>query len=130
MDTSLISFSVIENDGQIQGFKLVGAGESEAESFCFTFPRAQSEKRARAEIIDGKIVFTHDGIGPEIDEKWDGPWASSEAGTFEAELTPEQASTLDDLLHGRGQYEGCQLYVAEYIRAFGKGFELLHRLST
>ena len=120
MDTSTIKFEVLRDGARVTGFKLTAAGESEAESFCFSFPSAYAGKKAVIKVCTDKLVFEHSGFHPGNSQS---PLLHSDGGEYSVELPSEDLTALGFLLISGGPYKGTQPRV-EHLRGFGKGFEL------
>lgn len=123
LDTSAITFSLTKGeDGIITGFSLT-AVETHAECFCVTFPFAQAKGKARVDFEDGKIRFVHDGISPDETPTQLGIYGGSEGGMYETDITPEDATALQDFLGKCGRYQGVKISFRPEL-AWGKGFSL------
>ena len=59
MDNSAISFEILREEGRIIGFELTAAGETHAEHYCLSFPKAVSLQKADVRVEGTKIVFDH-----------------------------------------------------------------------
>lgn len=122
MDHSAINFRVNCNGGRITGFSLT-ANETHAGCFCYSFPAAMGARKADIQFRDGHIVFIHKGITPDMDRKDASIFEFSEGGVFEADISPEDAKQIEDLLHSEGAYRNCRPTVTMEL-VWGKGFTL------
>lgn len=120
MDKSAIAFESLRENDKIIGFRLVGSGQTEAESFCYSFPSALGEGRAEVHVEDRQILFKHSGYHPGNSENI---FLFSDGGEFAAEVERADAVALKQLLDLKGPYAGQQLKCS-MVHAWGKGFEL------
>ncbi len=123
MDTSAITFTLNrDGEGSLMGFSLT-AVECYAECFCVSFPVAMSLNKAKLEICDGKVIFTHHGIAGEGVAANLDIYGYSEPGEYEAPISDADAEELTELLTGQGRYQSLRPH-AKIQMAWGKGFVL------
>ena len=119
MDISTVSFSLLREGGRIIGYELTANGETDAEHYCLSFPKAVKLEKADVRIEGTKIVFDHKGLNYVEAGILSGP-----GGVFTHEVTPEEASALCELLDCKGAYEGMTPHV-NISHNFNKGFSLV-----
>ncbi len=123
MDTKAIDFKLLHEDGALVGFTLTAEGQTEAESFCYSFPAAVKDGRAAVAVVDEKMVFTHQGHNPPGETD---PRMCSDPGEYVVELSSENATALRHVLACAGPYDGKRLHVAR-VATWGYGFSLMVR---
>ncbi len=118
-----IKFKINRSEGQITGFTLSGAGNTDAESYCLSFVTAQALKKASIEFDNGKIIFKHGGIGLDEANPNFGLLGESKGGDFSAEISPEDSEQLVHLLNGSGPYSDTS-FAVRLKTGWSKGFIL------
>lgn len=121
--TNELDFSVIKDGERVTGFTLKGNGTTEGDCYAVSFLTAQALSRAKIEFENGKVRFIHHGVPLDKAEKRFGIYGSSDGGTFEHDISQEEAQALEDLLYSRGEYANTQPR-ARLDLAWGKGFSL------
>lgn len=116
-----VEFTLNRDEEGVSGFTLRGVGNTEAESFCLSFIKAQALGKATVDIDGGKVTFTHQGMSEkEMDERlW--VWGTSPPGIHVANIPPDDGRELSDLLESKGRFIGTRVHVRHEF-AWGKGF--------
>lgn len=116
-----VEFTLNCDEKGVSGFSLKGMGNTEAESFCLSFIKAQGLGKATVDIEGSKITFTHNGISEEEMDSRLWVWGTSPPGVHVANIPASDARQLEDLLGSKGRFAGTKVHVRQET-AFGKGF--------
>ncbi len=116
------NFEVNRDNHGVCGFSLTSF-ETWAECYCISFLTAQEKRKGSITFENGKIIFNHGGISEEEANLDYDIYGISEGGVFSADITPEDAEDLSQLLHRQGKYVDAKVHV-RLEEAWGRGFTL------
>ena len=119
-----VEFKINKDGGNVTGFSLKGIGNTDAESFCLSFLRAQQLGKADVFFQGKEIVFSHKGVSIDEADSALGIWGISEGGEFRHEIIDDsERRQLSQLLQLSGSYSDHQICVRPEV-SWGKGFTL------
>ena len=113
-----INLKINKKDGEVNGFTLMGSGNTEAEVYCISFLTAQNKENTNIIFENGKIVFCHGGVSMEERNPDFGIWGGPcKGGKFFADIDVDDADKILEILSSGNI--GIKIE-----RAWGKGFIL------
>lgn len=117
-----VEFKINKENGIVIGFSLKGLGNTEAESFCLSFIRAQQLGKGYAFLRGKEIVFRHDGVSLDEADPACGVFGVSDGGEFYHEIVDDdERRQISQLLQLNGPYSDHKIFVKPEI-SWGKGF--------
>ena len=112
-----------DDEGKINGFTLMGVGNTDAEAYCVSFVRAQRLGKANIHFKKNEMIFMHQGVSLDEADSRNGIYGSSEGGEFRTEVLGSDQEQLKNLLSLSGIYSGRKIHF-KFENAWGKGFTI------